>query len=156
MANLPDIFVARKILSSKYQLYVCGKIFRAPRSRPNSPIHGRTPRGFSTMANGGLIFIIKSAAAKSSRMGGGNQAFQLSRAFGSGPILISHCGSLSRSHFRSWPPKSGAFSGSAWRTPAIKASVSHAERSDVAPNRTITTPLDGITITFCSWNPWAA
>jgi hypothetical protein len=30
MTNLPDIGVARKILSSKYQLYVCGKIFRAP------------------------------------------------------------------------------------------------------------------------------
>jgi hypothetical protein len=30
MANLPDIFVARKILSLKYQPYSCGKIFRAP------------------------------------------------------------------------------------------------------------------------------
>ncbi|WP_319521415.1 hypothetical protein [uncultured Desulfosarcina sp.] len=40
MANLPDIFVARKILSSKYQPYVCGKIFRAPRSQPNLPISG--------------------------------------------------------------------------------------------------------------------
>jgi hypothetical protein len=39
MANLPDIGVARKILSSEYQLYTpqghflrgaCGKIFRAP------------------------------------------------------------------------------------------------------------------------------
>jgi hypothetical protein len=38
MANLPDIFVARKILSSEYQPYACGKIFRAPRSRPNLPI----------------------------------------------------------------------------------------------------------------------
>ncbi|WP_419658967.1 uncharacterized protein Dvar_78360 [Desulfosarcina variabilis str. Montpellier] len=27
MANLPDIGVARKILSSEYQLYACGKIF---------------------------------------------------------------------------------------------------------------------------------
>ena len=41
MANSPDIFVARKILSSKYQPYVCGKIFRAPRSRPNFPISGQ-------------------------------------------------------------------------------------------------------------------
>ena len=40
MANLHDIFVARKILSSKYQPYVCGKIFRAPRSQPNFPISG--------------------------------------------------------------------------------------------------------------------
>jgi hypothetical protein len=49
MAILPDIFVARKILSSKYQPYapqgyflrgVCGKIFHAPRSRPNFPISG--------------------------------------------------------------------------------------------------------------------
>jgi hypothetical protein len=30
MANLPDIGVARKILSSKYQPYVSGKIFQAP------------------------------------------------------------------------------------------------------------------------------
>jgi hypothetical protein len=30
MANLPDIGVARKILSSEYQPYACGKIFRAP------------------------------------------------------------------------------------------------------------------------------
>ena len=30
MTNLPDIGVARKILSSKYQPYVSGKIFRAP------------------------------------------------------------------------------------------------------------------------------
>jgi hypothetical protein len=29
MANLPDIFVARKILSTKYQPYVSGKIFQA-------------------------------------------------------------------------------------------------------------------------------
>jgi hypothetical protein len=40
MANSPDIFVARKILSSKYQPYDYGKIFRAPRSRPNFPISG--------------------------------------------------------------------------------------------------------------------
>ncbi|BBO78760.1 hypothetical protein DSCW_61770 [Desulfosarcina widdelii] len=40
MANLPDIFVARKILSSEYQPYACGKISRAPRSRPNFPISG--------------------------------------------------------------------------------------------------------------------
>jgi hypothetical protein len=30
MTLLPDIGVARKILSSEYQLYACGKIFRAP------------------------------------------------------------------------------------------------------------------------------
>jgi hypothetical protein len=30
MANLPDIGVARKILSSEYQLYASGKIFRTP------------------------------------------------------------------------------------------------------------------------------
>ncbi len=30
MANLPDLGVARKILSSEYQPYACGKIFRAP------------------------------------------------------------------------------------------------------------------------------
>jgi hypothetical protein len=29
MANLPDIGVTRKILSSEYQQYACGKIFRA-------------------------------------------------------------------------------------------------------------------------------
>jgi hypothetical protein len=40
MTHSPDIFVARKILSSKYQPYACGKIFRAPRSRPNFPISG--------------------------------------------------------------------------------------------------------------------
>ncbi|VTR67116.1 hypothetical protein DESC_590031 [Desulfosarcina cetonica] len=40
MANLHDIHVPRKILSSKYQPYACGKIFRAPRSRPNFPISG--------------------------------------------------------------------------------------------------------------------
>jgi hypothetical protein len=28
MANFPDIFVARKILSSEDQPYACGKIFR--------------------------------------------------------------------------------------------------------------------------------
>jgi len=28
----PDLFVIRKILSSEYQLYACGKIFRMPRS----------------------------------------------------------------------------------------------------------------------------
>ncbi|WP_218188137.1 hypothetical protein, partial [Desulfosarcina cetonica] len=39
MANLPDILVPR-ILSSEYQPYACGKIFRAPRSRPNFPISG--------------------------------------------------------------------------------------------------------------------
>jgi hypothetical protein len=30
MANLPDICVVRKILSSEYQPYACGKIFRTP------------------------------------------------------------------------------------------------------------------------------
>jgi hypothetical protein len=30
MTNFPDIGVARKILSSEYQPYACGKIFRAP------------------------------------------------------------------------------------------------------------------------------
>jgi hypothetical protein len=30
MADLPDIRVALKILSSEYQPYACGKIFRAP------------------------------------------------------------------------------------------------------------------------------
>ena len=30
MANLTDICVMRKILSSEYQLYACGKIFRKP------------------------------------------------------------------------------------------------------------------------------
>jgi hypothetical protein len=30
MTHLPDIGVARKILSSEYQQYACGKIFRAP------------------------------------------------------------------------------------------------------------------------------
>jgi hypothetical protein len=30
MANLPDTGVVRKILSSKYQPYACGKIFRTP------------------------------------------------------------------------------------------------------------------------------
>jgi len=30
MANLPDICVLLKILSSEYQLYACGKIFRTP------------------------------------------------------------------------------------------------------------------------------
>jgi hypothetical protein len=30
MANSPDIRVAFKILSSEYQPYACGKIFRAP------------------------------------------------------------------------------------------------------------------------------
>jgi hypothetical protein len=30
MTNLPDIGVARKILSSEYQSYTSGKIFRAP------------------------------------------------------------------------------------------------------------------------------
>jgi hypothetical protein len=30
MANFPDISVARKILSSAYQPYACGKIFHAP------------------------------------------------------------------------------------------------------------------------------
>jgi hypothetical protein len=38
MANLPDIFVAQKILSSEYQPYTSGKIFRAPQSRTNLPI----------------------------------------------------------------------------------------------------------------------
>jgi hypothetical protein len=28
----PNLFVMLKILSSEYQLYVCGKIFRMPRS----------------------------------------------------------------------------------------------------------------------------
>jgi rubrerythrin len=49
MANLPDIFVMRKSLSSEYQPYApqghflrgaCGKIFRTPQSRPNFPISG--------------------------------------------------------------------------------------------------------------------
>jgi len=40
MANSPDIFVARKILSSEYKPYASGKIFRAPRSQPNFPISG--------------------------------------------------------------------------------------------------------------------
>ena len=30
MANSPDICVMLKILSSEYQLYACGKIFRMP------------------------------------------------------------------------------------------------------------------------------
>jgi hypothetical protein len=30
MANLPDIGVVRKILSSEYHPYACGKIFRTP------------------------------------------------------------------------------------------------------------------------------
>jgi len=30
MANLPDICVALKILSSEYSQYACGKIFHAP------------------------------------------------------------------------------------------------------------------------------
>jgi hypothetical protein len=30
MANLPDIRVTLKILSSEYQPYACGKIFRVP------------------------------------------------------------------------------------------------------------------------------
>jgi len=30
MANLPDICVLLKILSSEYQPYACGKIFRTP------------------------------------------------------------------------------------------------------------------------------
>jgi hypothetical protein len=30
MANFPDICVNRKILSSEYQPYACGKIFRKP------------------------------------------------------------------------------------------------------------------------------
>ena len=42
MANLPDTCVALKILSSKYQIYACGKIFRAPPSRPNFPVSGWT------------------------------------------------------------------------------------------------------------------
>jgi len=46
MANSPDIFVARKILSSKYLPYDCGKIFRAPRSQPNFPISGWTLNKF--------------------------------------------------------------------------------------------------------------
>jgi hypothetical protein len=41
MANLPDIFVARKILSLEYQPYASGKIFRTPRSRPNLPFLDR-------------------------------------------------------------------------------------------------------------------
>jgi len=50
MANLPDIFVSRKILSLEYQPYAlqghflrgaCVKIFRAPWSRPNSPVSER-------------------------------------------------------------------------------------------------------------------
>jgi len=42
MANLPDICVLLKILSSEYQLYACGKIFRMPWSIPNLPISGWT------------------------------------------------------------------------------------------------------------------
>ncbi|PIE67899.1 MAG: PemK family transcriptional regulator [Deltaproteobacteria bacterium] len=30
MPNLPDIYVARKMLSSEYQPYACGNILRAP------------------------------------------------------------------------------------------------------------------------------
>jgi len=42
MANLPDICVPLKILSSEYRRYACGKIFRTPWSRPNMPISGWT------------------------------------------------------------------------------------------------------------------
>jgi len=42
MDNLLDICVLLKILSSGYQLYACGKIFRTPWSQPNLPICGRT------------------------------------------------------------------------------------------------------------------
>ena len=40
MANLPDICVTLKILSSEYQPYACGKILSRPWSRPNLPISG--------------------------------------------------------------------------------------------------------------------
>ena len=46
-------------------------------------------------------------------------------------------------------------SGMAAVTREMKLSISHAARTEVAPNLTITTFFDGMITTYCSWYPLA-